>query len=162
MFHVQRENMNELSRTIMKRKPQHAELIETALHGLLRTTGLAAQIIRWEPNAIDHHQPDAVIEIDAHGRKHRFAVEAKTGVRAEVLTQTKALWPREQQPRLLFVAPYITDHLAEKCREINFHFSTPQETHTWRTRTSSFSLLAKKEPQTWPQCIQIEPTPRLG
>ena len=122
MFHVQRENMNELSRTIMKRKPQHAELIETALQGLLRTTGLAAQIIRWEPNTIDHHQPDAVIEIDAPGRKHRFAVEAKTGVRAEVLTQTKALWPREQQPRLLFVAPYITDYLAGKCREIELPF----------------------------------------
>jgi hypothetical protein len=106
----------------MKRKPQHAELIETALQGLLRTTGLAAQIIRWEPNTIDHHQPDAVIEIDAPGRKHRFAVEAKTGVRAEVLTQTKALWPREQKPRLLFVAPYITDHLAEKCREIELPF----------------------------------------
>jgi hypothetical protein len=106
----------------MKCKPQHAELIETALQALLRTTGLAAKIIRWEPNPIDHHQPDAVIEIDAPGRKHRFAVQAKTGVRAEVLTQTKALWPREQQPRLLFIAPYITDHLAEKCREIELPF----------------------------------------
>lgn len=107
---------------MMKRKPQHAELIETALHALLRTTGLAAQIVRWETNAIDRHQPDAVIEIDAHGRKHRFAVEAKTGVRAEVLTQAKALWPRERQPRLLFIAPYITNHLAEKCREIELPF----------------------------------------
>ena len=52
------------------------------------------------------------------GRKHTFALGAKTVARAEVLTQTKALWPGEQQPRLLFVAPYITDYLAEKCREI--------------------------------------------
>jgi len=108
----------------MKRKPQHAELIETALHGLQRTTGLAAQVIRWEPKTIEleRHQPDAVIEIDANGRKHKFAVEAKIGVRAEVLTQTKVLWPREQQPRLLVVAPYITNYLAEKCREIKLPF----------------------------------------
>lgn len=106
----------------MKHKTQRAELIEAALQGLLRTTGLAAKITPWEPNTTDQPQPDAVIEIDAHGRKHKFAVEAKTGVRAEVLTQTKALWPREQQPRLLFVAPYITNHLAEKCREIELPF----------------------------------------
>src|SRR5262249_10440360 len=106
----------------MKRKPQHAELIETALQGLLRTTGLVAKIIRWEPNTIDHPKPDALIAIDVHGRKHTFEVEAKTIARAEVLTQTKALWPREQQPRLLFVAPYITDYLAEKCREIELPF----------------------------------------
>lgn len=106
----------------MKLKPQYAELIETALQGLLHTTGLAAQIIRWEPNTIDHHEPDALIEIDVHGRKHKFAVEATTAVRAEVLTQAKALWPREQQPRLLFVAPYITDYLATKCREIELPF----------------------------------------
>ena len=108
----------------MKRKPQHVQLIETALQGLQRTTGLAAQIIRWEPKTIDldRHQPDAVIEIEVHGRKHKFAVEAKIGVRAELLIQTKALWPREQQPRLLFVAPYITNYLAEKCREIKLPF----------------------------------------
>src|SRR6476620_7640301 len=106
----------------MKRKPQHAELIETALQGFLRTTGLAAKIIRWEPNTVDRPKPDALIEIDVHGRKHTFAVEAKTVARAEVLTQTKALWPGEQQPRLLFVAPYITDYLAEKCREIELPF----------------------------------------
>ena len=110
----------------MKRKPQHVELIETALQGLQRTTGLAAQIIRWEqqPQTIPHdrHQFDAVIEIDAHGRKHKFAVEAKVGVRAEVLPQIKALWPREQQPRLLFVAPYITNYLADKCRQIHLPF----------------------------------------
>lgn len=106
----------------MKRKPQHAELIEAALQGLLRTTGLAGQIVRWEPNAIEHYQPDAVIEVHADGRKHRFAVEAKTGVRAEVLTQTKALWPREQQLRLLLVAPYVTDHLAGKCRALELPF----------------------------------------
>src|SRR5467141_4540084 len=99
----------------MRRRPQHAELIETALQGLQRTTGLAAQIIRWEqPKTIhlDRHQFDAVIEIEAHRRKHKFAVEAKIGVRAEVLTQTRALWPHEQQPRLFVVAPYITTYLA--------------------------------------------------
>src|SRR3984885_962265 len=110
----------------MKRKPQHVELIEKALQGLQRTTGLAAQLIRWEqqPEAVHHdrHQFDAVIEIEVRGRKHKFAVEAKIGVRAELLIQTKALWPREQQPRFLVVAPYITNYLAEKCREIKLPF----------------------------------------
>src|SRR5258708_4498979 len=106
----------------MRHKPQHAELIERALQGLQRTTGLVAQIIGWEPPIpLDRHQFDAVIEIEAHGRKHKFAVEAKIGVRTEVLTQTKAHWPHEQ-PRLLFVAPYITNYLAEKCREIKLPF----------------------------------------
>jgi hypothetical protein len=108
----------------MKHKPQHAELIEAALQAFQRKTGLAAQIIRWEPKTIDldRHQPDAVIEIEVHGRKHKFGAEAKVGVRAEMLIQTKALWPREQQPRFLVVAPYITNYLAEKCREINLPF----------------------------------------
>ena len=110
----------------MKPTPQHVELIETALQGLQRTTGLAAQIIRREqqPRTIRHdrHQFDAVIEIVAHGRKHKFAAEAKVGVRAEVLAQIKALWPREQKLPLLFVAPYITNYLAEKCRKIRLPF----------------------------------------
>lgn len=109
----------------MKRKPQHVQLIETALQGLQRTTGLAAQIVHWEqPKTIHHdrHQFDAVIEIAAQGRKHKFAVEAKLGMRAELLTQIKALWPNEQQTRLLIVAPYVTTYLAEKCRELQLPF----------------------------------------
>jgi len=110
----------------MEPNSQYEHLIETALQGLQRTTGLAAQIIRLEQqNTLrrDRHQRfDALIEIAAKGRKYQFAVEAKLGVRAELLTQIKALWPPEQQPRLLFVAPYITNYLAEKCREIQLPF----------------------------------------
>jgi hypothetical protein len=110
----------------MAHNAQHVELIETALQGLQRTTGLAAQIIRFDQqNTLrqDRHQRfDALIEIEAQGRKHQFAVEAKLGVRAELLTQIKALWPHEQKPRLLFVAPYFTNHLAERCREIQLPF----------------------------------------
>jgi hypothetical protein len=110
----------------MERRKQHVQLIEAALEGLQRTTGLAAQIIRLEqPNTFyqDQNQRfDAFIEVEAQGRKHQFGVEAKLGVRAELLTQIKALWPREQQPRLLIVAPYITNFLAEKCRRIQLPF----------------------------------------
>src|ERR1700723_1237533 len=101
----------------MKHAPQHAELIETAIQALQRTTGLAAQIVRLEQANTVHHDRhqrfDAVIEIEAPGRKHKFAVEAKLGMRAELLPQIKALWPNEQQHRLLIVAPYITNYLAE-------------------------------------------------
>jgi len=102
MFHVQRENVNTFSKPAMKRKPQHAELIEAALQGFQRTTGLAAQIIRWEPKTIDldRHHPDAVIEIEVHGRKHKFAVEAKIGARAELLIQTKVRsWTAAERDR---------------------------------------------------------------
>lgn len=110
----------------MERRNQYVQLIETALEGLQRTTGLAAQIIRLDQQNTLHQDQnqrfDAGIEIEAQGRKHQFAVKAKLGVRAELLTQIKALWPREQQPRLLLVAPYITKYLAEKCREIQLPF----------------------------------------
>jgi hypothetical protein len=110
----------------MKRKPQHLKLIETAIQALQRTTGLAAQIVRLEQANTVHHDRhqrfDAVIEIEAQGRKHKFAVEAKLGVRAELLTQIKALWPNEQQTRLLIVAPYVTTYLAEKCRQLKLPF----------------------------------------
>ena len=110
----------------MDRRDQHVQLIETALEGLKRTTGLAAQIILLEQQNALHQDPnqryDALIEIEAQGRKHQFVVEAKLGVRAELLTQIKALWPREQQPRPLVVAPHITNHLAEKCRKIELQF----------------------------------------
>src|SRR6266851_2251046 len=110
----------------MKRKPQHVELIETALQALQRTTGLAAQIVRFEQANTVHHDRhqrfDAVFEIEAQGRKHKFAAEAKLGMRAELLTQIKALWPNEEQTPLLIVAPYVTTYLAEKCRELQLPF----------------------------------------
>src|SRR5229473_92379 len=110
----------------MERSNQHAHLIETALEGLQRTTGLTAQLLRLEQqNTLPQDQNqrfDALIEIETHGRRHQFAVEAKLGVRAELLTQIKALWPRKQQPPMIIVAPYITNYLAEKCREIKLPF----------------------------------------
>jgi hypothetical protein len=96
----------------MKRKPQHAELIEATLQVLELTTGLAAQIVRLEElNSVRRHRRlrfDAVIDLEAQGRKHKFAVEAELGMSAELLTQLKALWPNQQQTRLLVVALYIT------------------------------------------------------
>src|SRR5713226_1038514 len=110
----------------MERRNQHAHLIETALEGLQRTTGLTAQLLRLEQqNTLPQDQNqrfDALIEIEAQGRKHKFAAEAKLGMRAELLTQIKALWPNEEQTPLLIVAPYVTTYLAEKCRELQLPF----------------------------------------
>src|SRR5216683_1414262 len=93
----------------MERRNQHAHLIETALEGLQRTTGLTAQLLRLEQqNTLPQDQNqrfDALIEIETHGRKHQFAVEAKLGVRAELLTQIKVLFALLCRPRLLN-APY--------------------------------------------------------
>ena len=105
---------------------QHVQLIETALEGLRRTTGLTANITRLDPHMVLHQDQnqrfDTFIEIQAQHRKYQFAVEARLGVRTELLTQIRALWPHNQQPPLLVVAPYITNYLAEKCREIQLPF----------------------------------------
>jgi len=110
----------------MERRNRHIQLIETALQCLQRTAGLAAQIVCLDQQNTLHQDEnqrfDAFIEIEEQGRKHQFAVQTKLGVRAELLTQIKTLWPREQKPRLLIVAPYLTNYLAQKCREIHLPF----------------------------------------
>src|SRR5437660_204617 len=104
---------------------QHVQLIETALEGLRRTTGLTANITRLDPHMVLHQDQnqrfDTFIEIQAQHRKYQFAVEAKLGVRTELLTQIRALWPHNQQPPLLVVALYITTYLAENYQEIQLH-----------------------------------------
>jgi hypothetical protein len=152
----------------MKRKPQHVELIETALQGLQRTTGLAAQIIRWEqqPQTIHHdrHQFYAVIEIDAHGRKHKFAVEAKVGVMLEPRCLLKSRHCGLANNSLVFsLSRHTSQTTSQKSAgKSTFHFSTPLGMPIWTTTTSSFSLPAKKSHQAWPLHIQTEQTQRLG
>lgn len=109
----------------MERKTQNKELIDAALEALRHTTGLVARIARPEQRTDAHHDPKArpnVIEIEAHGRKHTFAVQTNPGIRAEVLAQARTFWPKEKRPRLLVIAPCMTDYLAEKCRELQLPF----------------------------------------
>ena len=147
----------------MERRNQYVQLIETALQGLQRTTGLAAQIVRLDQQNTFHPDQnqrfDAFIEIEAQGRKHQFAVETKLGIRAELLTQIKALWPREQKPRLLIVAPYLTNYLAEKCREIQLPFLDTAGNAYLEDDDLFIYVTGQKNPHTWPPRKQTEQTP---
>ena len=102
------------------------ELVDTALHALRETTGLTGKVLKREPRLAltpkDNLQIDALVEIEAR-RKHRFAIEAKQALRAEILIQLKARWPRNARLPLLVVTPYMTAHLADKCKDIGLFFA---------------------------------------
>ena len=65
---------------------------------------------------------DAVLELRLEGRKYRVAVHAQTTLdRVEALRLVKDRLDRIDEPGLLF-APYITDVIARKCRELDVPF----------------------------------------
>ncbi|MGG7379575.1 hypothetical protein ACQ7B2_12735, partial [Escherichia coli] len=53
----------------------------------------------------------------------QYAVEVKNIDRYEMLNQIRAFWPRHATPPLLIAAPYITAHVAERCREMGLFFA---------------------------------------
>lgn len=97
-------------------------LLETALAALRRTTGLNAAIITHEPKRAMRARPDAVIQIEANGKRFRFFAEIKTVDRAVALAAAK----HQLEPygnRGVLVAPYLTAELAYHCRnELDLHF----------------------------------------
>jgi len=102
------------------------ELMNQALRALKATTGIDAKIAKREVdvevNGIGNHRVDALIDIDAAKGKHRFAAEIKRVARAEILAQLRARWPKKPRFPLMVITPYMTAHLAEKCREIGLFF----------------------------------------
>lgn len=102
------------------------DLLDQALHALKETTGIDAKIAKrevdLEANGTGNHHVDALIDIDANRGKHRFAVETKRVARAEILAQLRARWPKKPRFPLMIIAPYMTAHLAQKCREIGLFF----------------------------------------
>jgi hypothetical protein len=102
------------------------ELLDQALHALKKTTGIDTKIVKREVdvevNGPGNHHVDALIDIDAVKGKHRFAAETKQVARAEILAQLRARWPKKPRFPLMVITPYMTAHLAEKCREIGLFF----------------------------------------
>ena len=102
------------------------ELVDQALRALKETTGIDAKIAKREVdvevNGTGNHRVDALIDIDAAKGKHRFAAEIKRVARAEILAQLRARWPKKPRFPLMVITPYMTAHLAEKCREIGLFF----------------------------------------
>jgi hypothetical protein len=93
-----------------------------ALHALERTAGVKGRVVALEPELGKGYRPDALIDIYVEGKKHRYAVEAKTRVdRLAALGQVKAQLDQIGERGLLF-APYITAAMAKQCRQLNIAF----------------------------------------
>jgi hypothetical protein len=99
--------------------------LNRALDAIARETGLTARVVHLEPRpGPDNARPDALIEVVGPQQTYQFAVEIKNNIdRFETLHQLRAFWPRDAREQLLFVAPYITQHLAERCREMDMCFA---------------------------------------
>jgi hypothetical protein len=98
-------------------------MLDEALHRLRQTAGVDAHVVdqelRHEPGV---RRPDAVIEINADGKKHHLVVEAKTHVdRFAALGHVKAQLTAFGKRGLLF-APHITAAMAVECRKIDLPF----------------------------------------
>jgi hypothetical protein len=93
-----------------------------ALEALHEATGVKGRVVAIEPQANKGYRPDALVDIDVNGKKHRYAVEAKTRVdRLEALGHIKAQLDQFGKHGLLF-APYITNAIAKQCRQLNIAF----------------------------------------
>src|SRR5579883_850010 len=99
------------------------DIIERVLTKFTGETGLAANVVEWEPNLRTKAQIDALIEINGPQKKLRFVTEAKNVDRFAALHQIRAFWPKNETPKLLLAAPYITPKIAERCRELDMYFA---------------------------------------
>jgi len=92
--------------------------LELALEALRQATGLEARMLLAAPGG-NGRPADVVLELRLEGREYRVAVHAQTTLdRVEALRLVK---DRLDDPGLLF-APYITDVIARKCRELDVPF----------------------------------------
>jgi hypothetical protein len=104
----------------MRIEPPTLTRLETALATLRQATGLDGRLAKVAPGAREA-AGDAVVELRTDGRKYLFTVEAKALDRPEALGPLKARLEQFRHPGLVF-APYVTDTMAKKCRELDVAF----------------------------------------
>lgn len=93
-----------------------------ALAALEEKAGVQGRLVANEPGAGNARRAGAEIDIYADGKRHRYAVEAKTRVdRLVALGHIKAQLDRLGRRALLF-APYITPTIARHCRKLDIPF----------------------------------------
>src|SRR4051794_35671097 len=90
---------------------QGQRVLKAALAALERSTGFHSKLIRKAAGA--------VVELKTAGRTHRFAVELKTADRFETPAMIKV---RDLRGRPLLVAPFITQEVARRCRDLHLPF----------------------------------------
>jgi hypothetical protein len=99
--------------------------LDRVLEAIGRETGITARVLEWQPELKWHTRlrPDALLEFDVLPQPQQYAVEVKNIGRYEMLTQLRALWPRQAKPPLLIAVPYVSTRLAERCREMDLFFA---------------------------------------
>lgn len=105
----------------MKQRIEELPLLGHALEALARQTGMKARVLD-----LDRTKPpfDAVVALATAKQTYKFAVEIRNNLdRFETLHQIRALLPANPKQNLLIVAPYITQQLAERCRELDMCFA---------------------------------------
>lgn len=108
----------------MEYAEQERQILAHALEALTQETGIPARLLGREIQTGQDKRVDALIEVTGPGRTYTFAVEIKNNLdRFETLHQLKTFWTPNNKKRLLVVAPYITQQLAERCRELEMCFA---------------------------------------
>ena len=106
----------------MRNEQALLDALSPALAVLARATGVEGRIVAFETRTADTQRPDAVVEFIVDGKKHRYAVEAKTRVdRLAALGHIKNHLQHHDKRGLLF-APHITNAVAKQCRALDLAF----------------------------------------
>ena len=102
----------------MRETRQATGFLERAIVAFENATGLHAEarIERRDPD-----RPDTLLDVFVDERTFRFAAEIKAIDRFQTLGTIKANEHLAQDPPLL-VAPYVTEAIAERCRELHLPF----------------------------------------
>jgi hypothetical protein len=99
---------------------QETPVLQAALAALGQTTGLAARVLEQEL-PIRQGRADALVEVAAGRRRHRFIAVVKTVDRFETPAQVKRQLAGSRAAPML-VAPHVTADIARCCRDLGLAF----------------------------------------
>lgn len=114
-------NTNTTPQTMEAMEAMEQELLTRALNALLRTTGIDAQIVRYQPRGEKIHRPDAVIKFKTGEQTNQYYVEIKNVDRLATLGHIKNQLEHHDAPGI-FVANRVTHTIAQACREADLQF----------------------------------------
>ncbi|RZI39895.1 hypothetical protein EGT07_26305 [Herbaspirillum sp. HC18] len=104
-----------------KHTPENT-LLDEALQALKEKTGLAGRLVDTHQMATPQREADAIFEFTINEHIQRYIVEPKSNVdRKSIISQVKMKLSNLPEPGLL-IAPYVSQELAEYCRETNLQF----------------------------------------
>lgn len=146
--------------TKLKTTPPEQALLQQALDGLRRTTGLAGQLDTVKHRDDNHlRRVDTTIEIDVDGHRHCYVVEMKRVDRFAALGAVRQQFDQYGKPALL-VAPRITPETADRCRELDIPFLDAAGNAYLRAPGLFVFITGQRPPNDLPGAMTA--TPRAG